>query len=324
LLLDLLNKKIEAAWKQTLLYLAVFLVCLVVFWPAAWEKPLVYLEEAIRLFSDYAYWDFRVLYMGEYIRGAQAPWHYLPVWLGITIPLPFILLFLIGLTDWMVAFFRKGQSIISDHAGRLRLVFLGILFTPPLVAILLDSTLYNGWRHFQFIYPAFLMIALAGVRTLLAGVELKALKTPKAFLSLLFLVFCGAGVLFTTAWMIRHHPNQAVYFNRLGVLAGRENFERDYWRISARQGLHFLLAKDTSEDVAICIESQFEQREFLKILPEEMQARADIITNPAYFEICDYTVNTYRNPEAFMCEIPFFQIEVEGLPILTITQCRQP
>ena len=256
--------------------------------------------------------------------GAQAPWHYLPVWMGITIPLPYILLFFIGFISWVGFFLRKGAQPLREHQGRLRLVFLGILLAPPLLAILLNSTLYNGWRHFQFIYPTFIVIAVAGVRTLATAIDLGALWTPKTILSLLVLVMTGMAVIWTGAWMVRFHPNQAVYFNRLGHLAGRENFERDYWRISAKQGLEFLLSQDPAEDIAVCIESQFEQPEFLMILPEEWRSRVDIITNPAYFGVCDYSVNTYRSPETFMCDLPYYEISVEGLPILPINRCSAP
>lgn len=324
LLLDLLDKTVKAAWKQTLLYLAVFAASLVLFWPAAWEKPLAYLGEAIRLFSDYAYWDFRVMYLGAYIRGAQAPWHYLPVWMGITIPLPYILLFFLGLAAWVTDILHSRKINLNDHRCRMRVVYLGIFLAPPMLAILLNSTLYNGWRHFQFIYPAFLMIALAGAQALLKGIDPAAFKSTKSILCLSLLVACGLGIISTGVWMIRHHPHQAVYFNQLGLLVGPADFERDYWRISAKEGFQYLLGQDSSENIAICIESQFEQPEFLMILPEEMRARIDIITDPAYFEVCDYTVDTYRSPGTFMCTVPFYEIKVENLPILTITRCGQP
>jgi hypothetical protein len=321
--LDLASKRRKPAWKQTLIYLGVVFVFIVILWPAAWETPFATLGRAISLFSDYTYWNFRVMYLGEFMLGSQAPWHYLPVWMGITIPLSFILFFLIGLVANGIYLIRNGKKLLNEHRTRMRLIFLGIILGPPLLAILLNSTLYNGWRHFQFIYPSFLIIALLGFQWVISGTNLSVLKSPKTIALFLLIGMSAISLLLTSAWMVRHHPYQAVYFNRIGYLIGRENFERDYWRIAVKIGLETLLIRDSAENLTICMESQFKDPEFLMIMTEEERARMDIITDPVYFNVCDYAVNTYRNPEPMPCERVFYEIEVDDLPILTITACYQ-
>ena len=323
LLLDGISNQKKAFWKQTLLYLAVFGIFMVLLWPAAWETPLATLGQAIRLFSDYTYWNFRVMYLGEFMLGSQAPWHYLPVWMGITIPLPYIVFFLVGLMGCALFLFRNWKTLLDEHTARMQMVFLGICLGPPLLAILLNSTLYNGWRHFQFIYPAFLVITLLGLQWTLTGIHPSTIKSPKTILLIVLIGLSAADLLLTGFWMVRHHPHQAVYFNRIGYLFGRENFERDYWRISVKSGFEVLLDRDDSEDLNICMESQFEEPEFLMILSEETRAGVHIITDPTYFDACDYAVNTYRILDPMECGQSFIEIEIEGLPILTITKCTQ-
>ncbi|MFW5714221.1 MAG: hypothetical protein ACOCYU_06070 [Brevefilum sp.] len=324
LLLDLLSKKNRAGWQQTLIYMAVFAVFLILFWPAAWQSPLTTLGKAISLFSDYTYWNSRIMYLGEFIYGAQPPWHYLPVWMGITIPLPYILFFLIGLVSFSVDFVQKRQFILREYYVRMQVILLGLFFAPPLLAIFLGSTLYNGWRHFQFIYPVFLMIALLGLRDIISIIDPGALKQPGKILTLLILALSAIPILLTGFWMVHNHPHQAVYFNRIGHLLGRENFERDYWRISVKDGLEYLLARDSTQEINICMESHFEDPSYLMVLPDEMRSRMHVVTDPVDYGACDYAVNTYRRPDAFECEELFHEIKVEGLPILTITACQTP
>lgn len=323
-MVDLFCKREKSGWKPILVSLTLFGILMIGFWPASWQNPLVYLGQAIRLFSDYTYWDFQLIYLGEYIRGADAPWHYLPVWMGITIPLPYILLFFVGLTAIITKSICGRKKLLTNHTSRMRLIFLGIFLVPPGLAILLRSTLYNSWRHFQFIYPAFLVICLIGLRFLFSSVDKTAIKKPLSISVLAFLILCGNFALLTGFWMVRFHPHQAVYFNHIGYLLGRENFERDYWRISVKEGLEYLLAQEPSENITICMESQFENPEFLMILPEDQRARLDVITDPTYFYACDYAVNTYRRLDEFECDTSFYKVGVDDLNILSITACGQP
>lgn len=323
LLLDWVSKGNKPGWKQTLVYILGFSLFVILLSPAAWESPLAHFGRTISLFSDYAYWNFRVMYLGEFIRGSEAPWHYLPVWIGITIPLPHILFFLTGIAVQGIYFIRKGGNILKDNKARLHLIFLGIVLSPPLLAILLNSTLYNGWRHFQFIYPSFLIIAMLGLQWVFSKINLAALKSPKAIILFLWVGLSGCYLLLTGFWMVSNHPHQAVYFNPIGYLIGRENFERDYWRISVKSGLETLLRRDPAESLTLCMESQFEDPEFLMILTEEERSRINIITDPITFGLCDYALNTYRSPNPMTCKDEFYEINVDGLPILTITACKQ-
>ena len=86
--------------------------------------------------------------MGEYISRFSLPWYYVPLWIGITTPLTFIILFFIGLWKNFQLLFKKiTKSIYIDS-----FMLTGFLI-PLLSVIFFGSTLYGGWRHMFFIYP---------------------------------------------------------------------------------------------------------------------------------------------------------------------------
>jgi len=315
---DLIGKTKKVSCKPITLMVVVCGIFLFLFWPASWQDPLAYLGNVIRLFSDYTYWDFEVMYMGEFIRGAEVPWHYLPVWIGITIPIMYLVCFLFGTGITLKKSFQQGWRTLTDHRHRTQIIFLLLFLVPPLLAIVLNSTLYNGWRHFQFIQAPFVMVILIGINFGLN--ETKTIK-PLRFRTLLFPILLALlffNMLFAGYWMINHHPHQYVFFNRIGYLAGRENFERDYWRISMKQGLEFLLDYDSSDELVICTEEQFQDPQFINILPENDRSRILFISFENGSTQCKYGIETYRWEETIKKGRLIHDIEVDGLPILSI------
>lgn len=58
----------------------------ILFWPTLWERPLGNFIQAFRNMARHR-WQGQVLYLGEYIESTELPWHYIPVWMLITIPI---------------------------------------------------------------------------------------------------------------------------------------------------------------------------------------------------------------------------------------------
>ncbi len=136
-----------------------------------------------------------------------------------------------------------------------------LLFFAPLAAvIILNSALYDGWRHMYFIYAPFLLIAMSGFSRLLD--LMKEIRVGRGAGAGIFLAAVMiAGILTTSYSMIRHHPFQNVYFN---LLAGNDpgvNFELDYWGLSFRQGLEYIVKNDKRPDNKIIgqCDSAFDQ-----------------------------------------------------------------
>lgn len=320
-LIDFLKERSKNAWRIAALMLLTFLIFLILFWPASWESPFEHITKAIFLFADYTYWDFRIMYLGEFIKGAHAPWHYLPVWMAITIPIAYIALFILGTIKILLQAVKLKLRALADHPTRSLLIFLCLFLIPPLLAIVLGSTLYNGWRHFQFTYPAFLLVSMVGIREIIKHVPHASIFSISNLIPKVVLGLVAINVIFVAFWMIQNHPFQFAYFNQIGKAIGRENFERDYWRVSMKLGLESILEKDNRETIHICTEKQFSDPRFLMILPTDERNRIRIISENPSDTVCDYAIVTYRYPDMFTCQSHLQSFLADGLPILSIYQC---
>ena len=102
------------------------------------------------------------LYMGNYINAKSLPWHYTLVWQLITIPIVYLILFLMGFLLVVYRFVKRLKQIENEDFWRgnnelLDLIFLATYLIPIFLIIIFNSTLYDGWRHLYFIYPSFLL-----------------------------------------------------------------------------------------------------------------------------------------------------------------------
>ena len=129
----------------------------ILFWPILWTNPVYNFINAFKTMSQHTPYSHTVLYMGEYIKAAKAPWHYIPVWIAISTPLLYTVSFLLG------CFYTIKSSIINA-SGTLKkekyfIIYL-LGFIIPIIAILiLESILFDSWRHMFFIYPMILIIS---------------------------------------------------------------------------------------------------------------------------------------------------------------------
>jgi Ca2+/Na+ antiporter len=70
-------------------------------------------------------------------------------------------------------------------------------------------------------------------------------------LQLIFIVLVLFTFLTTALWMHANRPLQNVYFNQLAGEKIAVNWELDYWSLSNRQALDWILSKDSREQISI-------------------------------------------------------------------------
>ncbi|OUJ70238.1 hypothetical protein BXP70_25105 [Hymenobacter crusticola] len=221
--------------RAILLYLAFTLLFMVLGWPYLWEDPLGNFSMALARMSRFP-WMGRNFYFGQYLRGSEVPWHYVPVWIFITTPLPYTIAAIVGVFSCGLAFLR-GKSRFID------LLLIGWVLVPLALIIALHSSVYNGWRHLYFIYPALLLLAVHGIRTLrYLAVHRRAWRPVVLTIALT----AGLEVGRTIVRMIQMHPHQQVYFSVLPTRVAEAWFDRDYWGLSYRAGLEWILAHDST------------------------------------------------------------------------------
>ena len=182
------------------------------------------------------------LFRGQVIRSFAVPADYLPVWFGITAPPAALLLGAVGMAAALWRGFRAPGQAWRKGELRFRLLLLGCFAAPVAAAILLQSTLYDGWRHIYFLWAPFCLLAAAA---------LHHLPRPGRGLNLLLRAAGGgvaaAGLGGAVYAIVSLHPHQQVYFNPLAGRAApeqlRQQYDMDYWRQAQLQGLEYLLER---------------------------------------------------------------------------------
>jgi hypothetical protein len=290
-------------------YLIITAGVVILFWPVLWKNPVHHFINAIAEMSHY-HWKGKVLYMGEFISAEKLPWHYIPVWFFITTPLLYFILFFSGIVIFFRSLFKEGFSeLMKSH---LMIVNLTIFFIPLLAVIFLHSVVYDSWRHLYFIYPSFLLVGLVGLQKIIERI------TAKRVAKIIVYGFLSVSLISTSFAMIRLHPFENVYFNSLAgknMEGIKQNFEMDYWGLSYKDGLNYILDHDSDSIV--------------KIYPDNYsgQVNSDILTKDKRQRIkftdsveeAKYFISNFRwHPEQFSIEKEFFSIKAGDSDILVV------
>ena len=301
------------------LYLLVTLAAVVAMWPWLWSDPLGHFAQAFANMSKFR-WNLNVLYMGEYIRSNQLPWHYIPVWIGITTPLLYLLLFVIGAAATLVQVARRHVTLWKGDAELQDIVFLGLFAAPILAAIVTRAVLYDGWRQLYFLYPAFILVATKGWVILWQVVRYRLALRP------LLGVATAVSIAFTVAWMWRAHPYQNVYFNDLAGKNLRTRFELDYWGLANRRALEHVLGVDKSPIVYVRNDAVTPLYFGFNIIDSAGRARLRYSSGGdtqdyvfSNYRFARPTDNTDQSDARYAKDYdPFYRIEVDGETILSV------
>jgi len=287
----------------------------VLFWPYLWQQPLRRFVEAFAVMARFP-WQETVLFMGERVPAPSLPWFYLPVWIGITTP-PTVLLFLpLGVVHLLRGSRLRG-AVSAETA-----VTLAWALVPVAAVIALRSVLYDGWRQMYFVYPAMVLLAVAGVRAMwkVAGdPEARGWRRAAAGAALVLLLLDMTA---TARFMIRWHPHQNVYFNRLAGSRTSlpERFEVDYWGLSARRLLEHVVASDGRPEIGVlAVEPSVESSAL--ILPRDDRRRLRFVGEAAD---ADYVVTHHRYAAvAGAAAAEVFALRIDGMCIGSVYRGRR-
>jgi len=221
--------------------------------PYAWANPISYLAAGLALTANHPT-VVPVLFQGEWILSDQLPPHYLPAWFSITTPPLAMLLGLVGIAAVAVKVLRRPGAVFRNNRLRFLLLLLTCFLLPPLAAVLLGSDLFNGWRHFYFVYGPFCLLAAMGGGGLLAALS----RQRRGTVGMYGLAGLGLGlILFQMAQL---HPLQYSYFNflvdRVTPEYLRTQYRLDYWELAFRDGLEYLLKRHPGEIVVALVEEK--------------------------------------------------------------------
>ena len=234
--LRLCGKLTARHWRAGLVAVGSFAVFYLALTPAAWVDPLAYLQYILHTASGFSRWSGVVLFRGTLYnptRGLPLPRAYLPLMVLYTVPPVTLLLAGLGQVLALVRIRRKDTSAALMAA-------LSLLWIIPTAYVVVARPLmYNGWRHFYFIYAGLVALAgygLAGIARWLHG-KVALQRVAGAAMALVFLV--------QSIGMVANHPYQYAYYN---LLAGdtQSVFEHDYWLVSTLNAMKTLMKQPTA------------------------------------------------------------------------------
>lgn len=299
------------------LYLLVTVAATIAGWPYLWAAPLANFQHAFTSLSNFAF-DAELLYLGERVSVNELPWHYIPVWMLITTPLAYTLAALLGGLACVATLLRSRLALLRLPEYRLDLLFLGWLLVPVLMVIVLHSVVYDGWRHLYFIYPALLLLALRGATLLWRA---RRLSVRLRRLALGMAALAGLEAVLTLGRMVAMHPFEQTFFAFLPAGVVEEQFERDYWGLSYRHGLQWILAHDAAPRIAI--HGAQHQPLMNNVLGLRSTERSRLQLKPT--DSSAYYLTAYRtHPEPFPDSLgaEVYELRANGVKIMSVFQKR--
>ena len=308
------NRGVSQLWKNVLRYTAHFLFLLLFYYlitPGAWTNPLDYIANVLGVFSNYLVWGGTVPFLGQMIRGNALPWYYIPVWVGISVPLWYLVLLISGLPLTIHECIRvKGEKtgfLLNEY--RYALLCLVIAVIPVAGMLVNEVTLYNGWRHMYFIFPPLVVLILFGLRAIWRKATLLFKRILAVTLSVLMVWQCG--------WIVRAHPLEKLYFNEIGIPLA-DGMDRDSWYESNILQLQYILEHDDAHRIRV-YGMEWVSSACLYFLPPEEAERFYVPIDD--YRSCDYVIDVADTVEPTVFEgfTPIHTIHtIDGILVSTL------
>lgn len=198
----------------------------ILLWPYALRNPLSAPFKALSEFANFSYLTYYELFEG--VRIFHKPWYYEPKLIMLTAPLMVLGGFALSL---LLGWFKNDRLYILA----ILLLLFATLF-PSSYTIYKKSYVYNGWRHFLFIYPTLVALAVLGWIWLVRWFKAPVIKIGVPVLVSLTLIK-------PAVWSIANHPYEYMYFNEIagGIKGANGLYELDYWQQTPREAFAWLV-----------------------------------------------------------------------------------
>ena len=228
----------------------------IILWPFALQNPILNLWRSYRVMAQYPD-TFQQLFEGKFEWSDSMPWHYLPEYLAITIPI----IVLLGL----LLFIIFSKRIFNSDKSFIYWCLIFTIFFPVIFVICEKSNLYSAWRQFLFIYPGIILLASTGFFQLFQFIK-------KRYLFWVISVFIALISINPLKFMILNPEYSYIYYNQLvgGLKGAYGRYETDYYFVSLKEGSEWLIKylneKKTKEPVKV--RANFSVNWFFQYHPE--------------------------------------------------------
>jgi hypothetical protein len=232
----------KGAVGRIMLFLGIAWLIMLTAWPWAQQNPILHPVKAFQEATAFSHAK-QVLFDGKLQSSKELPRSYLAHYLAITIPLPLLVLGLVGMLMMMRRQLRCPQSPAALHMWLAQLWFC----FPVAYFTLSRPNVYDGMRHFLFILPAFAIFAAYGAEAVRRGFWQIFENSATARQCV------AAGLLLALLWpwgrIIALHPYQSSYFNALvgGTVGAMGRYDVDYWASSYKEAAEWLNARQKQQ-----------------------------------------------------------------------------
>ena len=234
----------------TFLFFSFFFIYIL--WPFLWSNPFENLFLALKdMLQGHEEIILINYYFGQYISSDMMPWHYRTVWFLITTPIIILFLFFLG----VILYFNKIIKLIGltlDDNYKLKSndffdVFLFVTFFINFFIVLeFNKSKFGGWRHIYYLYPIVIYFSIY----FLAFIK----KTNSKYLKNIIIFFITLNFFYNIHWSIVNHPHQYVYFNFFSKNYAYKNFDLDWWGVSHKSSIEYILKENDKNKIKIYAE----------------------------------------------------------------------
>ena len=279
--------------------------------PGIWANTFQNVKETVDTFSNYTAMPGTSVYQGSTVTGNDLRRSYVFVWMLITIPVVYLIFSAVGVASSLCRMVKR--AVRRQEWDWVQYAWLAMLLTaavPLGYVIAVKPVIYNGWRHFYFLYSVIAMMAFFGLLYWEKWSENRGLQVWAGRVLLIGGVFCAA------VWIGVNHPYEYVYFNLFARNHVENNYDRDYWGMSTYQALQYICETDDSPMLYLYAYNGFSKL----FLPDEDWSRTLFVDE----EDADYIIENYQSGEdtgkyqKYYFYDKVHEFTVDGFPVCTI------
>ncbi len=279
--------------------------------PGIWANTFQNVKETVDTFSNYTTMPGTSVYQGSTVTGDDLRRSYVFVWMLISIPVAYLVFSAFGAVCSLchmvrLAMRRQGWSWVQY--AQLALVLTAAI--PLGYVIFVKPVLYNGWRHFYFLYSVIALTAFFGFLSWEEWSQNRGWLIWAGRILLIGELFC------TVVWIGINHPYEYVYFNLFARNDVENNYDKDYWGLSSYQAIQYICEMDDSPALNLYAYNGFSKL----FLPEKDWDRVSFVD----FEDADYIIENYQSGEDTGWYQKYYYFDkvhdfmVDGFPVCTI------
>ena len=229
---------------KTLSCIALWLAFFVLITPASFAGIIKFFVYLLTFALDFNRWNDYVLYNGImlYHNVTGTPHKYLLRMIGITTPTIHLFLTAIGVGLAFAGLFSKEKRERSIET----IVFTLCGMVPLAFAVISGTRVYNGWRHFYFVYPSLVLLMVHGLVGVHKYFKIRKFAAVIPVATAFYLLNCAFGI-------GANYPQEHSFYNALAGNNIEERFELDYWDLSIKEALNSILEREDKEFSVGCL-----------------------------------------------------------------------